>query len=114
MGRHLEAHRARYLASGDFPTFALGFDAALRADAIAARPLSAFVLLPPGPITLTPEELLAALEPPTPATLALSPSQQLRASQNQLADWWREHDGGIVELVVIALLVLVILLLPFR
>ncbi len=37
MGTRLEQHTARYLADGDFPAFWLGFDDALREDALATR-----------------------------------------------------------------------------
>jgi len=128
MGQHLDAHRARFLEQGDVQAFVAGFDAALRADALSARITPAqmrmFASLVAGEYAQyralweqanaqnepTPEELLAALEPPTPATLALSPSQQLRASQNRLLDWWLESGVPLAISILVILLPLLVVL----
>ena len=96
MGTHLEAHRQRYIASGDFAAFWLDYETALYKDALIARGtmflptvMAALTevneerserMLAAIEKSLTPEELLAALEPPKPEPSPFPRDPRLRGS----------------------------------
>ncbi len=103
MGTHLEAHRQRYIEGGDGQAFIAGFDAALKQDAFAAHYRWD---------TFTPEQLLAAMEPPEPEPSNPWQMTTWEKVWDAVTDWlWRILITGLALTLVVLLVVLVVTVL---
>lgn len=132
MGRHVEAHIQRYIEQGDFARFYTEFERVLREDALATKyALLSFQLLGASlaadiafydelsrkrEADLTPEELLAALEPTKPVEEHREPLT-FDAAWNVFSDtmytYWTHLVAGIQRYYLVVSVVWLLFLIVY-